>query len=163
MENKFFKAIKKYVNLPRINYYYMLQRIQSLYLLGVALLSGVIALFFNLWKSENTSVINLLESKNFIQIVIALLFLSISLFAIISIFLFKKRILQKKLNWINIFLNLILLALIILNLLSLSGEFFDSMKGIGVFLPLGSIVLLVCANRAIQKDEDLVKSVDRIR
>lgn len=50
-----------------------------------------------------------------------------------------------------------------LNLLSLSGEFIDSVKGIGVFLPLGSIVLLVLANRAIQKDEDLVKSVDRIR
>ena len=38
-----------------------------------------------------------------------------------------------------------------------------SMKGIGVLFPAISIVLLAMANKAIKRDEDLVKSVDRIR
>ncbi|OSS38566.1 hypothetical protein C723_2549 [Christiangramia flava JLT2011] len=38
-----------------------------------------------------------------------------------------------------------------------------SEKGIGMFLPIVSIVFLVLANKAIKRDEDLVKSVDRLR
>ena len=38
-----------------------------------------------------------------------------------------------------------------------------SEKGIGLILPIFSIVFLVLANKAIKKDEDLVKSVDRLR
>jgi len=49
--------------------------------------------------------------------------------------------------------------------LTVSGEASEivSEKGIGMFLPIVSIVLLVLANKAIKKDEDLVKSVDRLR
>ncbi|HAE71723.1 MAG TPA: DUF4293 domain-containing protein, partial [Flavobacteriaceae bacterium] len=47
--------------------------------------------------------------------------------------------------------------------LSLSGESFLSEKGIGMFVPIISIVFLSVANKAIKKDEDLVKSVDRLR
>jgi len=36
-------------------------------------------------------------------------------------------------------------------------------KGIGMLIPVFSIVFLVLSNRAIKKDEDLVKSVDRLR
>ena len=45
----------------------------------------------------------------------------------------------------------------------LSGETVVSEKGIGMLIPVFSIVFLVLANRAIKKDEDLVKSVDRLR
>ncbi|MEP3383632.1 MAG: DUF4293 family protein, partial [Flavobacteriaceae bacterium] len=38
-----------------------------------------------------------------------------------------------------------------------------SEKGIGMLIPVFSIVFLVLSNRAIKKDEDLVKSVDRLR
>jgi len=38
-----------------------------------------------------------------------------------------------------------------------------SEKGIGMFIPVLSIVFLVLANKAIKKDEDLVKSADRFR
>jgi len=51
-----------------------------------------------------------------------------------------------------------------LNLLHMNpGEASVSEKGIAMFVPLVSIVLLVLANKAIKKDEDLVKSVDRLR
>jgi ABC-type polysaccharide transport system permease subunit len=47
--------------------------------------------------------------------------------------------------------------------LNVSGETAVSEKGIGIYLPIISIVLLALANKAIKKDEELVKSVDRLR
>jgi hypothetical protein len=47
--------------------------------------------------------------------------------------------------------------------LTLSGETSVSEKGIGMFLPILVILLIVLANKAIKKDEDLVKSADRLR
>ena len=66
---------------------------------------------------------------------------------------------------LNIILNLILLGLFVYRSLNLSGDATSvvSEKGIGMFLPIVAIVLLVLANKAIKKDEDLVKSVDRLR
>ena len=84
--------------------------------------------------------------------------------SILSIVSFKKRQQQFVMNRLNIILNLILLGLFVYRTLNLSGGT-DSVseKGIGMFLPIASIVLLVLANKAIKKDEDLVKSVDRLR
>ena len=67
------------------------------------------------------------------------------------------------LNRLNILINLILLGVLIYYLLMLSGETDVSEKGIGVFIPFVVVLLLVLANRAIYKDENLVKSVDRLR
>ncbi|MEM8763780.1 MAG: DUF4293 family protein, partial [Bacteroidota bacterium] len=44
-----------------------------------------------------------------------------------------------------------------------SGTSVPPDKGIGMLIPVFSIVFLALANRAIKKDEDLVKSVDRLR
>jgi ABC-type polysaccharide transport system permease subunit len=84
--------------------------------------------------------------------------------SLISITFYKKRQHQFVLGRLNIILNLILLGLFVYRSLNLSGETaLVSEKGIGMFLPIISIVLLVLANKAIKKDEDLVKSVDRLR
>jgi hypothetical protein len=92
------------------------------------------------------------------------LFIASAILALITIFLFKNRKLQFVLNRLNILLNLILLGIFVYRILNLSGGTeIVSEKGIGVILPIISIVLLVLANRAIKKDEDLVKSVDRLR
>ena len=77
--------------------------------------------------------------------------------------MFKNRKLQFVLGRLNIILNFILLGLFVYQSLNVSGETLVSEKGIGIFLPILSIVLLVLANKAIKKDEDLVKSVDRLR
>ena len=76
---------------------------------------------------------------------------------------FKFRERQFVLGRLNIILNFILLAFFVYGSLNLSGETIVSEKGIGILLPILSIVLLVLANKAIKKDEDLVKSVDRLR
>ncbi len=83
--------------------------------------------------------------------------------ALVSLLGYKKRQNQFVMNRLNMILNVILLGLFVYRTLTLSGEAQVSEKGIGMFLPIVSIVLLVLANRAIKKDEDLVKSVDRLR
>ena len=65
-------------------------------------------------------------------------------------------------NRLNIILNFILLAVFMYGSLNSPGEDVSSEKGVGI-LPIISIVLLVLANKAIKKDEDLIKSVDRLR
>jgi hypothetical protein len=84
-------------------------------------------------------------------------------FTVVSILSFKKRQLQFVLNRLTILSNLVLLGVFVYRSLTLSGESLLSEKGIGVLLPIISIVFLVMANKAIKKDEDLVKSVDRLR
>jgi len=76
--------------------------------------------------------------------------------------MFKNRKSQFIINRLNIILNFILLAVFVYSSLTASGEMEVSEKGVGI-LPVVSIVLLVLANKAIKKDEDLVKSVDRLR
>jgi hypothetical protein len=144
----------------------MIQRIQSIYLLSVAIVSGGLIFFLDLWKDDNNSVwhiLNTLEHNSLLIKSVAFLFWFIALLAIFSLFSFKKRKFQIRINRINILINFILFGILTYLLLNLSGEIIISEKGIGSFLPLVSIALLVFANFAIQKDENLVKSVDRLR
>ena len=136
----------------------MIQRIQSLYLLLAAIISGGLIFVFNLWvTNENVEVFAINKPVYFA------LFLTSAVLSLISIFMFKKRKSQFVLGRLNIILNFILLGLLVYQSLNVSGEINFSEKGIGIFLPIVSIVLLALANKAIKKDEDLVKSVDRLR
>ncbi len=136
----------------------MIQRIQTLYLIVSILLMGALFLWFPVILGEDGSVI--VERSE--PLVFGLIFISI-LFGIISIFSFKKRQTQFVLNRLNIISNFVLLGVFVYRSLTLSGETLVSEKGIGVLLPIISIVFLVLANKAIKRDEDLVKSVDRLR
>lgn len=136
----------------------MIQRIQSVYLLLVFVISGVLSLVIPLWKN--------MEGEDFFafhnQWYVLLFALSgaISVFSLLS---YKKRQNQFVYNRINILLNFILIGLFVYQTQSLSGETTVSEKGIGAILPIVSIILLALANKAIKRDEDLVKSADRIR
>ena len=136
----------------------MLQRIQTVYLLISALIIWGLYLWFPIIKSES----GLIIISNNEPMVVGLIFGSI-LLTLLSIFNFKKRQLQFVINRLSIILNFLLLGVFVYRSLTLSGETLVSEKGIGVLLPIISIVFLVMANKAIKKDEDLVKSVDRLR
>ena len=137
----------------------MIQRIQTIYLLLAFVVTAVLPFFIPLW--EINSGVSYYFMQN--QIYIILFGLSTTL-SIVSIISYNKRQNQFVLNRLNIILNLILLGLFVYRSLNLSGEtVIVSEKGIGMFLPIVAIVLLVLANKAIKKDEDLVKSVDRLR
>ena len=143
----------------------MIQRIQSIYLLLAGIISGGLIFFVNLWFTIKGSVVgmDLLFSNSFLEKAIPVSFLLSALLSIVTIFLFKNRKLQFVLGRLNILINLILLGLLIYLSLTLPGETMVSEKGIGMFLPVIVILVLVLANKAIKNDEDLVKSVDRLR
>ena len=134
-------------------------RIQTYYLIGCLIVSAVLPFVFPLWKDATGKPFYFMMDITYV----ALFGLSNTL-SLLSIISHKKRQQQFVMGRLNIILNLILLGLFVYRTLNLSGETATvSEKGIGMFLPIISIVLLVLANKAIKKDEDLVKSVDRLR
>ncbi|AZJ35086.1 DUF4293 domain-containing protein [Tenacibaculum singaporense] len=144
----------------------MIQRIQSIYLLVAGIISGGLTFIVSLWSNSQTNtiyVLDLFSGNSILEKSIPVLFFISALVAFVTIFLFKNRQLQFVLNRLNILINLFLLGLLIYLSQTLSGEALVSEKGIGMFFPIIVILLLVLANRAIKKDEDLVKSVDRLR
>jgi hypothetical protein len=139
----------------------MLQRIQTIYLILAAIVTGILPFVFPLWKLQMTDAVldfYFMQGMSYV----ALFGLSTTL-SVVSIITFKKRQNQFVMGRLNIILNLFLLGLFVYRLLMVSGETSVSEKGIGMFLPIVAIVFLVLANKAIKKDEDLVKSVDRLR
>jgi len=136
----------------------MIQRIQTLYLFIAFISMGILPFIFPLWKDQNGHFIYIIDIIDY-----SLPMGLSSILSIIGIMSYKNRKKQFVIGRLNIILNLILLGLLLYRSLNLSGEMIISEKGIGIFLPLVSIVFLVLANKAIKKDEDLVKSADRLR
>ena len=135
----------------------MIQRIQTVYLALVTLLAGLAPVWLPIWTTTKGPF--LAYDHPWIKY----LFLGSALLAVLSLFRFKDRKQQFVLNRFNLLINLILLGVFVYRSLNLSGETSVSEKGIGMLIPIFSIVLLVLANKAIKRDEDLVKSVDRLR
>jgi len=136
----------------------MLQRIQTIYLLVSAGISAGLIFVFHLWTTKTEALFFAKDDLLYLS-----MFLVSALLAMLGIFMFKNRQSQFVVGRLNIILNFILLGLFVYRSLNLSGEADVSEKGIGILLPIFSIVFLVLANKAIKKDEDLVKSVDRLR
>jgi hypothetical protein len=154
----------------------MIQRIQTVYL--------VLAAFLLLLMFSNPLAQIILPDKNYLTLMNNRIFspvdeafksfptwpLSIFLGVIVciemvTIFLYKKRILQKRFCRFNLLMMFGLLALVWYYTRFALGTWHGTKS---VFLwpvvcPMISIVLNYLAMRAIQKDEDLVRSYDRIR
>ena len=143
----------------------MIQRIQTIYLFLASIVSGGLIFVFNLWNTvkEKIFVVDLFSREVITLQLIPLMFIFSAILSVVTIFLFKNRKLQFVVGRIIILINLFLLGLLIYLSLNLSGETAVSEKGIGMFLPILAILLVVLANKAIKKDENLVKSVDRLR
>lgn len=136
----------------------MIQRIQTLFMM-LSIISMVV-LYFVFPSLKNVEGKVILDNSH--PLILGLLGLSVLLTSI-SILKFKKRQQQFVLNRLTIILNFVLLGVFVYRSLTISGETSVSEKGIGMLLPVISIVFLVLANKAIKRDEDLVKSVDRLR
>jgi hypothetical protein len=144
----------------------MLQRIQTIYLIIALLLSTLLALRVPFWATDEGAglfLLDFLRSGNVVFMAIPVLFFLSALLSLIAIMMFRQRLKQVICNRLNIAINFLLLGIIVYGLLSLPGENEFSEKGIGVFIPIVVIVFLALANKAILRDEKLVKSVDRLR
>jgi hypothetical protein len=144
----------------------MIQRIQSIYLLIATALSGGFIFLLNLWVSEQGIeffALDSLSSGNLVLASVFVLFIASAILTFITIFQFKKRQLQFVLGRLAILINFILVGILVYFTQNLSGEMQVSEKGIGLLIPIFTIVFVALANKAIKKDEELVKSVDRLR
>ena len=129
----------------------MIQRIQSLYLLVVILLSSLM-LYLSLVPSFG------MELNSWFYAYYG--FYSIPLLATICLFLYSKRKIQSILCFVLILFNLVVVQICGLK------AFEGNTHIIILLVPVASIVeciLLFLARRAIDKDEKLVRSIDRIR
>ncbi|MGB3607782.1 MAG: DUF4293 domain-containing protein [Psychroserpens sp.] len=136
----------------------MIQRIQTIYLLLSAAVSAGLIFVLHLWTNSDDVPVYAHDEYLYLG-----LFLGSALLSLMSVFSFKNRKFQFVMGRLNIISNFIILGFFVYQLLIPPGESHISEKGVGIFIPLLSIVLLVLANKAIKKDEDLVKSVDRLR
>lgn len=144
----------------------MIQRIQTIYLSIAFVIAVILTNFISFFTIDNQVQVYLTTTFSQSSVLlksVGIFFLISSILSVVSILNFKKRQLQFVMNRVNILINFYLLSVLLYVSLTLSGEMQISEKGIGVYFPIAIIVLLVMANKAIKKDEDLVKSVDRLR
>ena len=95
---------------------------------------------------------------------VIILLCTIAMLLLISIFLYKKRILQIRLCVFNIVLNVGLIGMIVFySKIAANAVHAEIEFKIASVLPLITSILLILAIRAIGKDEALVRSINRIR
>jgi hypothetical protein len=155
----------------------MIQRIQSLYLLltsllSVLFLSGSFLKFFNKTGSEiimNFSGIWLLSGAGTpdliqAQIPLSIIAILIPVISLTAIFLYKKRRLQMKLTIGIIFLDIVLLLYLILFAYLIINRYnVELVPFISMIIPPLVLILSILAYTRIKKDENLVRSYDRLR
>lgn len=88
----------------------------------------------------------------------------ITIFAVASFSVFRNRRLQMLLTGLNAILSLLLSLTLIILLYKMNSDYYNSLKiSISAFLPVLMILLNILAYKGIKKDDDLVKSLDRLR
>lgn len=150
----------------------MIQRIQSIYLFLVAVCSLLTLVFsFSSYNvGESILVFDAFgfelagKQQGFMPLYPILI--SSTLFALVSLFLFKARKRQLMINKINYLLILLVIILMFIDLNTFKA-LIDSETvvsyGVGMFLPIAALVFNFLANRGIKSDEKLIQSLDRLR
>ncbi len=160
----------------------MIQRIQSLLLAGVVILLTV-NLFVPIWTNSESGMKIILNafsitksapgllstavppaSKN-VYYIVALIALCIGL-TVYIIFQYKNRVLQLRLCNLLTLLTLTIIGSYFMAIPAAKALMIAPSDGnyeVGYFLPILSSILILAARYYIRKDEELVKSVDRLR
>jgi len=156
----------------------MIQRIQTVFLalVAVCMFTLVFTPFFTMSdpdtdKSVTLSALKLVlqtgeDSESTNTIYLAILGLVSSAVAVGSIFQYKNRLNQIKLNFLNTLLLVTILGFTLYFLLD-ARDFVGNAQfgsfGIGFYCLMAAFFFNMLANRFIRKDEKLVKSADRFR
>lgn len=134
----------------------MIQRIQSIYLLLAAVCNGILIFFLPLFLVDGSPRMILDDPTFSVMTVLSTL---VSLFSIIR---YRNRQQQVVSGRINIILNFVLFGLMLFMFFTLSENHEVMFHG-GTFMPVLAVIFISLANRAILKDEALVRSADRLR
>ncbi len=144
----------------------MIQRIQTVWLL-LAMACAVLLLYFPVWQIFDGGIEGGMDvvgaGTHFFLLPFApILFI----FHSIAIYSFKNR--KRQLNFCNIDILLFIIYLIaVLIILQTENQIFSDFHlgdfRFGALLPIIGIILNLMAKRGIKKDEELVRSMDRLR
>lgn len=152
----------------------MIQRIQSIYLALAILSLGLTYVFpFASYVLADATYIFGISGVYFdgarlntipFHVIVPLLILVLA----VTLLIYKKRPVQVRLGRLSYILLLALVVLVYLQVDDVLENFKSTEEvrlvfGLSTFLPVIALVFIFLANRAIRKDEELVKSVDRLR
>ncbi|MFY7965630.1 MAG: DUF4293 domain-containing protein [Chitinophagaceae bacterium] len=140
----------------------MIQRKQTLWLL-IAAIASFLTLKFPFYTGNvldsitNSKVYHSLDAR--FDILITILSVAIGVVSLLTIFLYSDRKKQMIISVANLFLSIIVIVLYYLQ----TKKFVDGTFSITSILNLIIPVMLIMAIIGINKDEKLIKSVDRLR
>ena len=142
----------------------MIQRIQSVYLFFGALLLALVVVFSNAWTS---TVVALHTSLPWVVYALSAVG---GLIGFVAVFLYKDRKMQAQAiavaQWLDLALILVLVAA--LGMFSFGGSQqstlpSSAMTYVVLLMPAAAYILFSLARRAVRKDIELVRSMDRLR
>lgn len=141
----------------------MIQRIQSVYLFFGALLLALVVVFSNAWTS---TVVALHTSLPWVVYALSAVG---GLIGFVAVFLYKDRKMQAQAiavaQWLDLALILVLVAA--LGMFSFGSEQStlpsSAMTYVVLLMPAAAYILFSLARRAVRKDIELVRSMDRLR
>lgn len=148
----------------------MLQRVQSLFLLVVVSLSALLFLL-PVYEAPETAAALMPEGANTLKqyfvsgnTLLSIINGAIGVLTLIAIFLFRNRALQLRLSNVNLLLICILIGLLFFWADTLGNTLNTRISyQYGSYLPLIQLIFTFLASRAIRRDEELVRSADRLR
>ena len=131
----------------------MIQRIQTIYLLIATIAFALLSFKIPFWSLNDEFMYAQNDNKLY------LLLITLFVFSLIGIFLFKKRTVQMKLLRLSILIEFVVVVRLFLTFKELNTPLDAKV----FFLLMSAFVALLLAYRGVKKDENLVRSVDRIR
>ena len=131
----------------------MIQRIQSIYLLVAAISMSLISFKVTVYTLNETLFMAQDDTKMFILTIVG------AIFSLLGLFMFKNRKFQMKLIRLTVLIQMI----IVVRLFILFNKFEVVLNNSLLFLLAFALIALIMAYRGVKKDDDLVRSVDRIR
>lgn len=131
----------------------MIQRIQSIYLLIALISMTLISFKVPIYYLNETLFMAQDDTKTFVLTIVG------ALFSLLGLFMFKSRKFQMKLIRLTVLIQMI----IGIRIFMLFIKFKVILNNSFLFLMVFTLITLIMAYRGVKKDDDLVRSIDRIR
>ena len=131
----------------------MIQRIQSIYLFVAAISMILISFKVPVYNLNETLFMAHDDTKMFVLTIVG------AIFSLLGLFMFKNRKFQMKLIRLTVLIQMI----IGIRIFMLFNKFEVVLNNSFLFLMAFTLIALIMAYRGVKKDDDLVRSVDRIR
>ncbi len=131
----------------------MIQRIQSIYLLIAVISMTLISFKVPIYYLNETLFMAQDDTKLFVLTIVG------ALFSLLGLFMFKNRKFQMKLIRLTVLIQMI----IGIRMFMLFIKFEVVLNNSFLFIMVFTLITLIMAYRGVKKDDDLVRSIDRIR